>query len=486
MHKIFSGTKALVVILGVHGGGVANAKWLLRHGAKVMVTDMRTKTELAQSLARFTAAERGAIQFVLGGQREEDFRRNDLILLGPGVQKHNPWRNLALNLGKRVENDASLFFRYALRPSIAVTGTRGKTTTTRWIAELLSKRYPDVRVSGNTPENPLLREIDRRATRETPHVVECSSWQLELAPRAERSARVAVITNLYRDHLNTYDSMEDYADAKANIFACQGENDTIILNYQNDWTRYFLRKRPRGRVRFFSIRPLPKTKEGIFVRGGYAYIREGKDERRVVRIARFAERFGEHNVANVLAAMLAVRTFDPTWRFMEKEILALRPPKMRQEILYDSRKLRIVNDSTATSPDGVIAALKRFSRDSRVLLIAGGTDKALEFTHLAREIRSSIPPKHLILLAGTATKKILAELKKLRYEAPEPKESLEKCVEEAFARAKSGRGKSTILFSPGAASFGMFLHEFDRGERFAFFARRVLRASARRGGKRPR
>lgn len=475
------GKKALVVILGVHGGGVANAKWLLAQGAKVTVTDMRPKSELNHSLAQFRPNERRRIRFVLGEQRKEDFLRNEIILLGPGVQKHSPWRKLAFDLGKRVENDASLFLRYAHRPVIAITGTRGKTTTTGWIAELLRKKFPDVRPSGNTPENALLREIDRKVGRDTPHVAELSSWQLELAPIARRSARVAVITNLYRDHLNTYDGMEDYADAKANIFAHQNEGDVLILNHDNPWTKYFLEKRPQSRVMFFSTRRLSEAREGIFVRDGYAVLQEGGRERRLVRVSRFLERFGEHNLANLLAAVLAVHAFDPSWRFTEKDILTLHAPRMRQEVLYDSPSLRIVNDSTATSPDGTIAAIRRFSRDSRVYLIAGGTDKSLEFSSMAKMIKRFVPRERLTLLSGTATTKLMEELQNLHYAIPAPKETLRECVEEALKRAKEETGKSTVLFSPGAASFGKFLHEFDRGEQFASLVKARVAQARRRG-----
>lgn len=465
------GARALVVILGVHGGGVANAKWLLAQGAKVTVTDMRSRKELAHSLARFSPAERRRIRFVLGGQREEDFRRSNIILLGPGVQKKNPWRSLSLGLGKRVENDASLFLRYARRPVIAVTGTRGKTTTTDWVAQFLSKKFTAARASGNTPENALLREIGRRIPTETPHVAELSSWQLELAPFAQRSAHIAVITNLYRDHLNTYDGMEDYADAKANIFAHQGPDDVLILNREDAWTPYFLAKRPKSRVLFFSRKKLPARFDGLFIRDGYAIVRERGRERRLVRVSRFTERFGQHNLANLLAAMLAVRSFDPSWSFTEKELMALRAPRMRQEIIHDSPLMRIVNDSTATSPDGTVAALKRFSEDSSVLLIMGGTDKDLEFVALARAIKRRVPPERLTLLSGTATDVLRRELLRVGYLPPAPKETLDACVEEAIRRANGAKKKVTVLLSPGAASFGKFLHEFDRGERFTALVR---------------
>jgi UDP-N-acetylmuramoylalanine--D-glutamate ligase len=466
MVRLFANTKALVVILGVHGGGVANAKWLFRHGAKVTVTDMRLKEELAPSLSRFSPEERKRISFILGRQRKKDFRSSELILLGPGVQKNNPWRSLSFALGKRVENDASLFLRYASHPIIGVTGTRGKTTTTNWIVEFLRKDHRGAMVCGNTPENALLREIDRKFSDKTPHVAEFSSWQLELAPISGRSPHIAVITNLYRDHLNTYDGMEDYADAKANIFVDQTKDDVLIMNHENPWTKYFLRKSPRSKTLLFSAHAIPSRSDGVFVRSGYAYLRLSGKERRIVRVSRFGRKFGDHNISNLLAAMLAVAVLDPKRRFTEKEILGLNPPRMRQEIIGEKKGIRVVNDSTATSPDGTIAAIRRFCCDSRVFLIAGGTDKSLEFRELAQEIKRRIPASRLTLISGTATDCLIRQLRSLGYEPPIPKETMEECVREAFVRARGSVGKKTVLLSPGAASFGKFTHEFDRGERF--------------------
>jgi UDP-N-acetylmuramoylalanine--D-glutamate ligase len=148
---------ALVVILGVHGGGVANTKWLLKKGAKVSVTDMRGEQQLANSLRQFTQAEKKKIKFILGGQHEEDFLANELILAGPGVPRDSKFLAVAKKANKQIENDASLFFRFLTVPSIGVTGTRGKSTTTEWVAQLLRKKYPGVRASGNTPANPFFK-----------------------------------------------------------------------------------------------------------------------------------------------------------------------------------------------------------------------------------------------------------------------------------------------------------------------------------------
>ena len=160
--KFFNGEKALVMGLGLHGGGVATAKWLVHHGAKVTATDMRTKATLTPSLRALKGVP---VRYKLGGHDKRDFISHDIVVVNPGVPQKNEYLALVKNAAKNkmisIENDASLFFCHSDAAVIGVTGTRGKTTTTLWIAELLKTKHKEVRPSGNTPENALLKEFDR-------------------------------------------------------------------------------------------------------------------------------------------------------------------------------------------------------------------------------------------------------------------------------------------------------------------------------------
>lgn len=474
MKKTFlKGTKALVMGLGVHGGGLATTKWLLAHGAQVTVTDKRSREQLASAIQQLSKLP---VHFVLGEHREEDFLNHDLIVVNPGVPRESPYLAIAKKAGKRLENDASLFFRYLANTSIGITGTRGKTTTTQWITQLLSKKFPEIRASGNTPENALLKEFERVNGKAIPTVAELSSWQLEYLPVSEKAPHIALITNIYRDHMNRYSGMEDYANAKANIFEFQNEDDFLVLNHDNAWYRHFLSKHPKAKVLYISKKILPKRLDGIYIHNHHAVIRYANREHVLYSITKFQHAFGEHNVENVLAATLAVFLFDQKILVREKEILGLRAPRMREEVIFERGKLKIINDSCATSPDGTIAALSRYHKEGRVILIAGGTDKALEFSELARNIKKMLPKDQLILLEGSATKVLSQVLANIKYQAPLPCATLKECVETAFARVKKNE-KTIIVFSPGAASFEKFLHEFDRGEQFALL---VKNTTARR------
>ena len=457
--------------LGLLGGGVATSKWLIKHGAKVTVTDSKNEAELAPSLKQFTGAEKKNLTLSLGGHREKDFKENDMIVINPAVPKESPFIAVAKKAGKTIENDASIFFHFLNERTIGVTGTRGKTTATNWIASLLSQKYGDVHASGNTPANAFLKEFDRISKTEIPAVAELSSWQLETLPESEKAPHIAVITNLFPDHLNRYkEGIEGYAKAKANIFKHQTENDFLILNDGNPWTKFFLSQKPKSKVFYFSKKPLAKGKSGMCVKNGEMIFRQGREENKILDIKKFAEKMGEHNLENLLASALAVMLFDPKFKITKKITDTLPQIPFRQEIIVSKNGLTVVNDSAGTSPDAVIAILRRFK--SNKILITGGTDKDLEFHDLAKEIKKTLKPSELVLLNGSATKKLIAELVKIKFwNTPSASlragkkillfESLEECVEYAFA-AKKG----TVLFSPGSASFEKFKNEFDRGEKF--------------------
>ncbi len=213
--------------------------------------------------------------------------------------------------------------------------------------------------------------------------------------------------------------------------------------------------------------PLAKGRDGVFVKDGVMIFRNGGEEKKILEVKKFVEKMGEHNLENLLATVLAIRLFDPAFPITKKIVKTLPQIPFRQEIIFSKKGLTVVNDSAGTSPDAVIAVLRRFSKQKTVL-ITGGTDKDLEFVELAKEIKKTLTPATLILLNGTATKKLIAELKKINF-FKEKKillfETLEECVE--ITAAAFSRKKGILLFSPGSASFEKFKNEFDRGEKFS-------------------
>lgn len=484
--------KVLVMGLGSLGGGVASAKWFLKHGAKVTVTDLRTKKDLAASLEAL-GEDAKKILFVLGEHRARDFETSDLIMVNPAVPRESKFLKIARRAGKEATNDARVFFDLAPNPVVAVTGTRGKTTTTNWIAHFLQGADRGVFAAGNTPDRPLLADLDRLAHRpETPAVVELSSWQIEFLAGARRAPNVAVITNLYPDHLNRYRGIEDYARAKANIFKNQNPAQALILNAENPWTPFFLRLKPKSRVYLVSAKLLPQNTRGLSIVKGALVFSEGGHIEPVAgaKLVRdFEKEWGTHNLENLLAAMLGARLAPAhqsmsgggglSWRAILARVSTLPRISFRQEIIVRRKRLMVVNDSAGTSPDATIAALARF-KGPHTYLITGGTDKKLEFGNLAHTMKDSISPNCVFFLNGSATKRLLVELQKTGYfkkSAPQVFESLRDILHTIARQIQDTNYKlpATILFSPGAASFEKFKNEFDRGAQFTRAARRFLR-----------
>lgn len=519
----------LIMGLGTLGGGIASAKWFLSHGAKVTVTDLRTERELKSSIGEFHLSKKKVVgkgvmtrhntrgktvRFVLGRHRAEDFKENDIIVVNPAVPRESPYLAIAKKAGKTIVNDAKIFFDAVPNPIIAVTGTRGKTTTTNWIAHFLKSRHKNSIAGGNSSRVALLSVIGKLSSgggsafdgkdKKTPVVLELSSWQLELLDEARRGPDVAVITNIFPDHLNRYTNVRDYASAKANIFSRQTPSQKLILNLDNPWTKFFLSKRPKSEKYFISFKKLPTGRNGLCVlpaipsrheaiknmgigasKGGtekvlcysiapqeeIAFVYRGKT-RQVFssKMVRKIKTLGEHNMYNFLAAALAAHLMGISWGAIEKRVETLPQIPLRQEVILRGKNLLVVNDSAGTSPDATIAAIRRFKNQGNIILITGGTDKNLEFKGLAREIQESIAPEHLFLLDGSATKKLISELKRVRYfknTKPRLFESLQEIMQ-SLRNMNLVRiyENAVVLFSPGAASFEKFKNEFDRGEQF--------------------
>jgi len=442
--------KVLVMGLGSLGGGIATTKWLVKHGARVTVTDLKTKKELSSSIKALGKIAK-KVKFVLGKHRLADFEKNEIIVVNPAVPRESFYLKFAQKKGVSLENEASLFFRYCRNPIIAVTGTRGKTTTVNWLYYLLKQKYKKTVLTGNSSKNPMLKTLDL-LDKKSPVVVELSSWHCELLPKAKLGPQVAVITNLYPDHLNRYKGMKDYFLAKANIFINQTEKDFLFLNKNNFWTKKFLALKPKSKVIFF-----PKA-VGFSLRD-------------------FKKKYGEHNFYNLNVAILIAKNFGVSISKIKKAIKNLPTVLYRQELVLERRNFKVINDSAATSPDATVAALKRFSKEGELILIAGGTDKKLYFNQWAKAVKNYVKPENLFLINSSATKKMIKELKKIGFfkeNKPlifEDLYSLLKEIRKNKLETKKGKYfdpqlKFIILFSPGAASFEKFKNEFDRGEKF--------------------
>jgi UDP-N-acetylmuramoylalanine--D-glutamate ligase len=494
--------KVLIFGLGILGGGREAVRWFYKNGAKIIITDKKTKKELLPSIKKLKKIK---AKYVLGKHRFEDIDSSDIVYFNPGVSYKSEWANYAKEKGKEVVNDCYLFFKYAKGDIIAITGTRGKTTTTTWIYELLRKFFgKKVLLGGNQPEKSLFKILDKTKN-ESISVLEISSFQLEFYEKNLKAPKIAVITNIYNDHLNRYSNFEEYAIVKARIFQTQTEDDYLILNLDNEWTKFFLSLKPKSQVYFVSLKKKPK--KGIYIKNEKVFIRDQK-EHQLFSIKKFEEIYGKHNLYNLLFALLTVYLYlksknikNPQNKIkkLKNFILNLKTSEFRQEIIYQNKNLIIVNDSAATSPDATINAIERFKKYKNLILITGGTDKNLDFKDLAKKIKKEIKPKNLILLNGSATRKLIEELRKINY--PLIEENIFEDLKEAIHRGlililtQINADKnisdnkrynyprssalypriSVVLFSPASASFEKFKNEFDRGKKFNKIIKAMLK-----------
>ena len=440
------GKKVLVMGLGLHGGGVAVIQWLLKHGAKVTVTDLKTEKELQTSLDKLRNLK---VRYILGRHRAEDFKKTDILVQSPAVPNNSKYLKIAQKSGVEIENDASLFFKHCKGLIIGVTGTRGKSTTSTLIYELLKTKTKKVYLAGlsQKPEMEILDKIRQGDLA----VLELSSWQLEILGKEKLSPHVAVITNVYPDHLNRYSGMDSYIKAKKNIFENQTRSDFAILNLGNPETKK-IGKTVLAR-RFWFSQKYFSEQNGCFVKNGKIIFRHDGKETELAKAP-------EKNLENLLAALTVagVAKVSPA-----KIKTVLRKPIVlpgRMESIRTVNGIKYINDTTATTPEATMMALKTLK--SKVILIAGGADKGLSFKVLAGELARQC--QTLVLLEGVGTEKIKKELKlyDIRLPVAEVK-NMPDAIGVAQSFAKKG---DTILLSPACASFGMFVNEFDRGDKF--------------------
>ncbi len=469
--------------LGLHGGGVAVVKWLVKHDAKVTVTDLKSRDELKSSLEQLKGLK---IRYVLGKHREVDFKKVDFIVQNPGVPRESKYLKIVQKAGIPRENEASLFFKFCPGSIIGVTGTRGKSTTATLIYELLKNCYSGSRLIkfwlAGLPQKPMLEILDSiKSSHRT--ILELSSWQLEILGQQQLSPQVAVITNIYPDHLNRYSGMKDYIAAKKQIFSWQIKTGHAVFNLDNKETKE-LGKMAIGHRYWFSKKYFPEQNGCFIKKNNIIFRRYGKE----VTLAnlKVIKLLGEHNLENILAALTVAGIYNicagiSGIQKVESVLKNFTGLPGRLEEIRQAKGIKYINDTTSTMPDATIAALKSQvssfsanggfspggkSQNPKVILIAGGSDKGIpgvKFDELAREIKKTC--KAVILFKGSGSEKIKKSLEKFKVTSYKFQDITTMADAIGIAQALARKG-DIVLLSPACASFGLFIHEFDRGDQF--------------------
>ena len=454
----FKGKKITVMGLGLLGGGIGTVKFLNLSGAKVLVTDIKSKEELSTSLSALKDLK--GVEYVLGQHRVEDFIKTDMVIKTPFASWENKYVKMALDKKIPVEMDSSLFFKLCKNEIIGVTGSKGKTTTATLIFEILKKagKNPVAVGVGKVSVLDKLKELKK----DNVVVFELSSWRLSVLGRNQLSPKVAVLTNIFPDHLNYYNSMAEYINDKKDIFRHQKPQDFCVINW-DDETLNKLGPEINSQIIKFSEHKIERGKS-VCVEDGSIYLKDGIDEKKVLDVSQISLR-GKHNLSNILSAIGAAYAMGVSLEKIRETILEFKKaPAHRLEFIRELKGIKYYNDTAATTPESAISGINSFSEP--VILICGGSDKKLDMSLLAKEICQKV--KGVIFFKGSATDKIIAEIKKIiGQEASEKKfsiiESMEKALELANESAESG---DVILLSPGATSFGLFSNELDRGDKF--------------------
>lgn len=419
--------KVLVFGLGLQGGGTASANTLIRAGAEVRATDTKSRDELRASLEKLDPAIAGTY----GGHTLEDIDWADIILKNPAVPYSHPLIQRAVEKGKMVVTESAWTLQFSRNQTVGVTGTRGKTTTSHLIAAILQAAGKNVLLCGNIPEKPALSFLPAIGE-ETVVVMEISSFHLESSARLQVSPKYAVVTNVSPDHLNRYETVEEYAQTKAAIFAFQKPGDHAFFGTHHEWSAIL---------------------EGSIPHGVEKHVLTQED---FVRAAQFGSPLpGEHNQENIAFAVVVAKALEVSDDVIATAVAQFNGVPFRLQKVGESDGVTFINDTTATTPTALEKALD--AQTEPFVLIAGGTTKHLPIPeNLRRKLREK--PEKIIWLKGSGTNE-------LHDDDSAVVASLAEAVHHAKEAARQTKAR-VVLFSPGFASFELFKNEFDRGEQF--------------------
>jgi len=435
-----------VLVVGLGKSGLAAARFLKALGARVTVSDARPAlliAELSEMLEEGFMVEAGSHGLLT-------FRRQDLIVVSPGVPMSTPELKQVRAMGAHIIGELELGFEYLKGEVIAVTGSNGKTTTTSLIGEILKAAGRATLVGGNIGR-PVTAMVEE-STAESWSVLEVSSFQLETVETFK--PRIAMVLNITPDHLDRHGTFEAYAALKARITEFQTAEDFLILNGEDKDTQMIAAK-TKAQVYWFSgRRPM---KQGAFVHGESILFvaREGAKPEPVMPVAEISLA-GAHNVENVLAAVCAARLAGVESKTIRAAVAAFKAVEHRLEFVREVAGVRYYNDSKATNVDATMKAVAAFA--GGIHLILGGKDKGSDYRVLEPLLRERVKT---VITIGSAAEKIEHQLDGVVK--IERAETLQRAV--AFAQAAAVAG-DVVLLAPACASFDQFENYEQRGRVF--------------------
>lgn len=449
---MYKDKKVLIFGLGLNDGGLGMTQFFLDHGAKVTITDGKTYEQLESTLNKL-GEDLSKITLHLGGHIKEDFINNDIIVRNPAIKRDNEWLEIARNNGKEIIMEMALFHKLSPCPIIGVTGTRGKSTTTTLIYEFLKAQFQDRVMLGGNIGKSAIRELSN-LTDENIAVLELSSFQLDGMGESKVSPHIAVVTNMYEDHLNWHVDMNDYINTKKQVFLNQKGDDYLVVNIDNDITKEFVNE-ALGFVRTYSLEDINadyflNTQDMCIYENG-TKVFEIKD----------LILDGRHNLYNILCAFVVARIYGIEDEKIKGVLSTFRGVEGREELIRELNGIRFYNDTTATSIEAMLSMFERFGEKNKgkIIMISGGVDKGLDYSRIKEYIQKYV--KFLVLLDGSASEKIKENVNGVDTHGLYL--DFKEAIDKAYELANTG---DMVILCPGASSFNMFANEFDRGSQF--------------------
>ena len=436
-----------VLVVGLGKSGLSAAMFLREQGARVTVSDTRSAVALAKEIPALLEA---GIMVESGGHGLLTFRRQDLIVVSPGVPMDTPEVKQVVAFGLPVIGELELASRYLKGEVVAITGSNGKTTTTTLVGKIFADAGRSTLVGGNIglPVIDLVKE----SSAETVSVLEVSSFQLETIE--EFHPHIAVVLNITPDHLDRHGSFESYAAAKTRITENQTADDFLVLNAE-DKAAQMVALKAKAQIYWFSgRRPI---KQGAFVHGeSILFIpREGAKAEPVMPVSEIHLK-GAHNVENVLAAVCTARLAKIPAESIRASVEAFKAVEHRLELVKLVNGVEYYNDSKATNVDAAMKAVSSFA--GGIHLILGGKDKDSDYSLMSELLKERVK---IVYTIGSAAEKIERQLQGVVKIVPA--ETLQVAVAKAAKAATVG---DVVLLSPACSSFDQFENYEQRGRVF--------------------
>lgn len=452
-----------IIILGFAVEGINTYQYLreLYPDQTIAAADIKTEAELPPATKKLISRDK-KLTLHLGPDYLSGLKDYDLIIKTPGIPLSIKELQEAKKQGKTITSQTKIFFSRQPGTIIGITGTKGKTTTSTLIHHVLKSAQLDVHLIGNVGNPPL--QLLKTASKDTIFVYELSSYQLD---SLNYSPHIAVLLNLYPEHLNYHGTLAEYGQAKANITLHQKSSDLLIYNSQERNLEKLAEQSPAQKLPF----GLGNTNNNIcFLEQNHlVYISKGKKE--IVIKKDSIPLLGQFNLQNIMPAIIIGKHYGLTNKQIAKAISSFKPVKYRLEPIGTYRSITFFNDSIATIPQATMQAMDTLGPDLHTL-IAGGFDRGLNFDQLGRKIINS-PIKTLILFPDTGAKIKAAVLK-----AKPQKDSIKilpaKAMSEAVKLAYKHTPKGKIcLLSPGSPSFTLFKNYIDEGDQYKKWVKKL-------------